>query len=180
MPKRCRYVSNAPRCLGATIAPGYLCRIWCLASFDSPAECLPALWGTSMSSKTWLTFRMWSVLLTSARQFIHTFGPKRKYLAGKGICVFHFSFVIILIKYLPHSCGSSPAGNVFTFYSLHLTLCRITSGFDYQQIESCSMLNNELIGFKGVEPSLATSLLYASDVTTRLLLAAELALFIVA
>lgn len=42
------------------------------------------------------------------------------------------------------------------------------------------MLNNELIGFKGVEPSLATSLLYANDVSTRLLLAAKLALFIVA
>ena len=42
------------------------------------------------------------------------------------------------------------------------------------------MLNNELIGFKGVEPFLATSLLHANDVTTRLLLAAELALFIVA
>lgn len=116
MPKRCRYVPNAPRYLGTVIAPSYLCRIWCSASFDSPAECLPVLLGSSMSSKTWLTFRMWGVLLTSARRFVHTFGHRLKYLAGKGVCVFHFSFVIILIKYLPQSCGSS--GNIFTFYSL--------------------------------------------------------------
>lgn len=42
------------------------------------------------------------------------------------------------------------------------------------------MLNNQLIDFKGVKPVLATSLLYASDVTTRFLLAAKLGLFIVA